>query len=56
MKVSAMKAEKDTEVLIVSRMSSLYLLHIPLSFLIADCINYVQSEVYYLILSGRSTC
>ena len=33
-----------------------YLLHIPLSFLIADCINLVQSEVYYLILSGGSTC
>lgn len=56
-KVSAVRyRDRDAEVLVVSRLFSLYLLHFQLSFLIADHINQLQSKVYYLILGGVSTC
>lgn len=53
MKVSAMKVEKGNRSADSFQNVLTYLLHIPLSFLTADCINL---EVYYLILSGGSTC
>lgn len=57
MKVSAVRyRDRDAEVMVVSRLFSLYLLHFQLSFLIADHINQLQSKVYYLILGGVSTC
>lgn len=48
--------QKNAEVLAVSRLSSLYLFHNQLSFLIAYHVDYPQSKAYHLIFEGESTC